>query len=66
MLLMQKEVTMNAALFQVDNTCESSKDVTQREVIVDILNNSTTSEVKPMSSDSRKFIQLKIRNLVCD
>lgn len=59
MLLLKNEVTLNAVLFQADNTCESSKDVTQREVIVDIMNYSTAFEVKPISIDSSKTTQFK-------
>ena len=54
MPLLLKTVTPHATFFQVDNTYESSKDVTRRGVIVDIMNFSTASKVKPISSISRK------------
>jgi hypothetical protein len=49
MPLLLKKFLPHSALFQVDNTYESSKDVTRREVSVDIMNYSTTSKVKPIS-----------------
>jgi hypothetical protein len=59
MPLLFKTVTPHTTLFQVDNTCESSKDVTRRGVIVDIMNLSTASKVKPISNFSRKIIHSK-------
>lgn len=53
MPLLSKTVTPYAAFFQADNTYESSKDVTRRGVIVDIMNFSTASKVKPISTISR-------------
>ena len=58
MPLLSKTATPHATLFQVDNTYESSKDVTRRGVIVDIMNFSTASKVKPISTISRKNDQL--------
>jgi hypothetical protein len=56
MPLLLKKVMPHSTLFQVDNTYESSKDVTRREVSVDMLNYSTASKVKPISHFSGKFI----------
>lgn len=55
MPLLLKTVSQHFTFYQVDNTYESSKDVTHRGVIVDILNFSTTSKVKPISTFSRKY-----------
>jgi hypothetical protein len=54
MPLLLKAVTKRATLFEVDNTCESSKDVTRRGVIVEIMSFSTASKVKHTSNFSRK------------
>jgi len=51
-----KEVATHATFFQVDNTYESSKDVTYWGAIVDNINYSTASKVKPISTLSRKCI----------
>jgi len=55
MPLVLKTVAPHTTSFQVDNTCESSKDVTLRGVIVDDLHYSTASKVKPISTISRKY-----------
>ena len=54
MPLLLKTVSQHFTFYQVDNTYESSRDVTHRGVIVDIMNFSTTSKVKPISTFSRK------------
>jgi hypothetical protein len=55
MPLLLKADTPYATLFQVDNTYESSKDVTRRGEIVDSVNNSTASKGKSISTFSRKY-----------
>ncbi|MBA4384952.1 MAG: hypothetical protein C0410_09465 [Anaerolinea sp.] len=49
-----KAVASYTTFIQVDNTYESSKDVTHRGVIVEIMKYSTASKVKPISMFSRK------------
>jgi len=55
MPLSSKMTTLHATHFQVDNTYESSKDVTHWGVIVDIMIYSTASKVKPISMFSREL-----------
>jgi hypothetical protein len=55
-----KAIASHATLFQVDNTYESSKDVTRRGAIVDLLINSATSKVKPISVFSKNYFHTKI------
>jgi hypothetical protein len=50
------KVAAHTTIFQVDNACESSIDVTRRGEIVDFFINSTASKVKPTSNISRIII----------
>jgi hypothetical protein len=56
MPLLINKVAAHTTIFQVDNACESSIDVTRRGEIVDFFINSTASKVKPTSNISRIII----------
>jgi hypothetical protein len=58
MPLLLKDVTLLATLSQVDNTYESSEDVTRRGVIVVVRKYSTASKVKPISLFSKNLLIL--------